>query len=61
MQVYLMSSSGYYVNGVSENGFCFTNQKKMAHLFNDMPLSMFSQIKEHVERSLQCELEINFG
>lgn len=61
MQVFLMSSSGYYVNGVSGNGFCFTNQKSMAHAFNKMPVSMFNQLKEYVEKSLQCELEIDFA
>jgi hypothetical protein len=61
MRIYLMSSTGYYVKSVHNNGVAFTNQQNLAHCFNDMSVGEFQQLKEHVENSLKCELEIDFA
>jgi hypothetical protein len=60
MQVYLVSSSGYFLKGVSGNGVSFTNQLSMAHSFTKMPIALFQKVKEQVETNLQCELEMKF-
>ncbi|PLS19626.1 hypothetical protein CVD28_04200 [Bacillus sp. M6-12] len=60
MQVYLITSTGYYVRGVHGKGVSFTNQKEMAHCFNDMSVGEFDELKREVETTLKCELEVEF-
>jgi hypothetical protein len=61
MQVYLASSTGYYVRGVHGKGVSFTNKKENAYSFNDMSVQDFEELKEHVETTLKCELEVDFN
>lgn len=61
MQLYLMSSTGYYVKGVHDKGVSFTNQKKLAYCFNDMSVQQFNELKTEVEHTLKCELEVDFN